>query len=176
VSGQVPSASQRAQRRRARELALQGIYQWLLSGTSAHSAEDYLHELTMSLTVESGEDEPITLNPTHREMFASLLRGTVAEAGSLEADFAPFLDRPVAELSPVERAVLLLATQELRNSPQVPYRVVINEAIELTKSFGGTEGHRFVNGVLDKLAPRLRPVEVEADSPRNKDKGAPKGS
>lgn len=173
MSGQVPSVSQRAQRRRARELALQGIYQWLLSGASVRSAEEYLQELTMALTVEAGEDEPITLDPVHREMFANLLRGTVAEADSLEADFAPFLDRPVPELSPVERAVLLLATQELRHSPQVPYRVIINEAIELTKSFGGTEGHRFVNGVLDKLAPRLRPVEVEADGLRNK--GVPKG-
>lgn len=162
MSGQIPSASQRAQRRRARELALQGIYQWLLAGTSARSAEDFLHELTATLTAEAGEDEPITLDPAHREMFATLLRGALDQAESLQADFAPFLDRPVDELSPVERAVLLLASQELRHSPQVPYRVVINEAIELTKSFGGAEGHRFVNGVLDKLAPRLRPLEVEA--------------
>ena len=173
MSGQVPSASQRAQRRRARELAVQGIYQWLLAGTSDRSAEDFLHELTATLTAEAGEDEPITLDPAHREMFTSLLRGTLAQAEEIQADFAPFLDRPVEELSPVERAILLLATQELRSSPQVPYRVVINEAIELTKSFGGAEGHRFVNGVLDKLAPKLRPVEVEAAGPRGK--GAVKG-
>ena len=169
----IPSASSRAQRRRARELALQGIYQWLVSGDSGRSAEDFLHDLTATLAAEPGEDEPITLNPAHREMFASLLRGTLAEAEALQAEFAPFLDRPVAELSPVERAVLLLATRELRASPEVPYRVVINEAIELTKSFGGTEGHRFVNGVLDKLAPRLRPLEVAADGPRGRStKGA----
>lgn len=162
MSAGVPAGSQRAQRRRAREAALQGIYQWLLSGASARSAEDFLHDLAATLAAEAGDDEPITLDPAHREMFVGLLRGTLAQAEALEADFAPFLDRPVAELSPVERAVLLLATYELRHSPQVPYRVVINEAIELTKSFGGSEGHRFVNGVLDKLAPRLRPVEVEA--------------
>jgi transcription antitermination protein NusB len=147
--------SQKSARRRAREFALQGIYQWLLADHSVAAIEESLAEVA-------------GFEKADREMFLALLRGTLAQAEALEADFAPFLDRPVAELSPVERAVLLLATQELRASPQVPYRVVINEAIELTKSFGGAEGHRFVNGVLDKLAPRLRPLEVAADGPRGK--------
>lgn len=141
--------SQKSPRRRAREFALQGVYQWLLSGNALSAIETSLAEVA-------------GFEKADREMFLALLRGTLAQAETLQADFAPFLDRPVQELSPVERAVLLLATQELRHSPQVPYRVVINEAIELTKSFGGAEGHRFVNGVLDKLAPRLRPVEVDA--------------
>lgn len=141
--------SQKSPRRRAREFALQGVYQWLLSGNALFAIETSLAEVA-------------GFEKADREMFLTLLRGTLAQAETLQADFAPFLDRPVQELSPVERAVLLLATQELRHSPQVPYRVVINEAIELTKSFGGAEGHRFVNGVLDKLAPQLRPVEVEA--------------
>lgn len=141
--------SQKSPRRRAREFALQGVYQWLLSGNALSAIETSLAEVA-------------GFEKADREMFLALLRGTLAQAETLQADFAPFLDRPVQELSPVERAVLLLATQELRHCPQVPYRVVINEAIELTKSFGGAEGHRFVNGVLDKLAPRLRPVEVDA--------------
>jgi transcription antitermination protein NusB len=147
--------SQKSPRRRAREFALQGVYQWLLADHSVAAIEGSLAEVA-------------GFEKADREMFLALLRGTLAQAETLQADFAPFLDRPVAELSPVERAVLLLATQELRSSPQVPYRVVINEAIELTKSFGGAEGHRFVNGVLDKLAPQLRPLEVAADGPKGK--------
>ena len=73
------------------------------------------------------------------------------------------IDRPLEELSPVEHAILLLGAFELSNHIEIPYRVVINEAVELTKSFGGIDGHKFVNGVLDKLAAKLRPVEVEAD-------------
>ena len=76
--------------------------------------------------------------------------------------FEPLLSRPVAELSPVEHAILLLGTHELRHNIDTPYRVVINEAIELAKGYGGTDGHKFINGVLDKLAARLRPVEVDA--------------
>jgi transcription antitermination protein NusB len=147
--------SQKSPRRRAREFALQGIYQWLLSGNAVAAIEASLAEVA-------------GFEKADREMFVALLRGTLGQAETLQADFSPFLDRPVHELSPVERAVLLLATHELRHSPQVPYRVVINEAIELTKSFGGTEGHRFVNGVLDKLAPQLRPLEVEAAGPKGK--------
>jgi N utilization substance protein B len=153
-------SSPKSARRRAREFALQGIYQWLLADHAVAAIEASLAEVP-------------GFEKADREMFVALLRGTLAHAEGLQADFAPFLDRPVAELSPVERAVLLLSTFELRHSPQVPYRVVINEAIELTKSFGGAEGHRFVNGVLDKLAPRLRPIEVEAGGPKGK--GAAQG-
>jgi N utilization substance protein B len=90
------------------------------------------------------------------------LRGAAERAESLEAAITPFLDRPIGELSPIERAILLLGAYELAERLETPYRVVINEAIELTKSFGGTDGHRYINGVLDKLAPQLRAAEVEA--------------
>jgi N utilization substance protein B len=84
----------------------------------------------------------------------------ISSADSLRAEFAPFIDRPVAELSPIEHALLLIGSYELKHRPDVPYRVVINEAVELAKSFGGTDGFRYVNGVLDKVAARLRPGEA----------------
>lgn len=141
--------SGKAARRRAREFALQGVYQWLLSGNSISMIEDHVEQV-------SGFDK------ADREFFVSLLRGTINNAGTLEQDFAPFIHRAIHELSPVERAVLLLATHELRNHIETPYRVIINEAIELAKGYGGTDGHRFVNGVLDKVAAGVRSIEVEA--------------
>lgn len=137
-------------RRRARELALQGVYQWLLSGNSM---------LTVQKHVESETED---LDKVDRELFISLLRGTLENVESLQASFSPLISRPVNELSPIEHAILLLGTHELRNNLETPYRVVINEAIELAKGFGGTDGHRFVNGVLDKLAANVRAEEVEA--------------
>lgn len=137
-------------RRRARELALQGVYQWLLSGNSISTVEAHI------------EAESEGFDKVDREFFVGLLRSTLNNVDSLQAEFAPFIHRTVEELSPVERAVLLLATHELKHSIETPYRVVINEAIELAKGYGGTDGHRFVNGVLDKLAAQLRAVEVQA--------------
>lgn len=141
--------SGKAARRRAREFALQGIYQWLLSGNPLPAIEEHIEQAT-------GFDK------ADREFFVGLMRGTVGQVEDLQAEFAPFIRREVRELSPVERAILLLATFELKHHSEIPYRVVINEAIELAKSYGGTDGHRFVNGVLDKLATHLRAVEVEA--------------
>lgn len=141
--------SGKAARRRAREFALQGIYQWLLSGNSLPVIEDHVAQVT-------GFDR------ADRELFISLLRGTLNNVESLQAEFEPFIHRPVHELSPVERAILLLGTHELKNGLDTPYRVIINEAIELAKGYGGTEGHRFVNGVLDKLAAKLRATEIAA--------------
>ncbi|HRQ55826.1 MAG TPA: transcription antitermination factor NusB [Azoarcus taiwanensis] len=141
--------SGKAARRRAREFALQGIYQWLLSGNSVPVIEEHIEQAT-------GFDK------ADREFFVGLMRGAVDQIDELQAEFAPFIHREVHELSPVERAILLLATFELKHHIEIPYRVVINEAIELAKSYGGTDGHRFVNGVLDKLAAHLRAIEVEA--------------
>ena len=141
--------SGKAARRRAREFALQGIYQWLLSGNSVPVIEEHIEQAT-------GFDK------ADRELFVGLMRGAVDQIDELQAEFAPFIHREVHELSPVERAILLLATFELKHHIEIPYRVVINEAIELAKSYGGTDGHRFVNGVLDKLAAHLRSIEVEA--------------
>lgn len=141
--------SGKAARRRAREFALQGIYQWLLSGNPVASIEGHMAQVT-------GFDK------ADRELFVGLLRGTIHNVEALQSEFAPFIHREVHELSPVERAILLLGTFELKHSLETPYRVIINEAIELAKGYGGTDGHRFVNGVLDKLAAHLRAPEVEA--------------
>lgn len=145
-----PPSSSKMARRRARELALQGVYQWLLSGNSMTSVQRHL------------EAETENLDKVDHELFISLLRGTLDNVEALQATFSPLIHRPVNELSPVEHAILLLGAHELRHNLETPYRVIINEAIELAKGYGGTEGHRFVNGVLDKLAANLRPEEVAA--------------
>ena len=130
-------------RRRARELALQGLYQWQLSGADAGTIAGQLAE-------REGYDK------VDAEYFRLLLEGAIADAAGLERAIAPLLDREFARLSPVERGILMLAGYELRHRPEVPYRAVINEAIELAKSYGGTGGHKYVNGVLDKLAAQCR--------------------
>ena len=136
-------------RHKARELALQGLYQWLL-------AEEHADEIRLHLAEFKGYDK------ADQKYLERLLNGVIADAAELETAFSPLLDRPVGELSPVERGVLLIGTYELAHVPDVPYRVVINEAVELAKSFGGTDGHKYVNGVLDKLAASLRGAEVKA--------------
>ena len=142
----------RSPRHRAREFALQGLYQWLLSGNTMATVQRHL------------ESESESLDKTDRELFVSLLRGAIGSADELRGCFEPLLSRPVVELSPIEHAILLLGTHELRHNLDTPYREVINEAIELAKGYGGTDGHKFVNGVLDKLAARLRADEVEANA------------
>jgi transcription antitermination protein NusB len=134
-------------RRRSRELALQGLYAWQLSKEPADGLRSQLAD---------AED----FDKADAAYFDRLLRGTIEHAAEMEREIAPLLDRPLGQLSPVERAILLLAAFELRNSPDVPYRVVINEAVELAKSFGGTDGHKYVNGVLDRVAKVLRPSEA----------------
>ena len=129
-------------RRRARELALQGLYQWRIGGNDEAAIEAHLADV-------EGFDK------ADREFFVGLLRGVLAQQAELQEQLQAFLDRPFAELSPIEASILLAGAFELANYQQTPYRVIINEAIELTKGFGG-------NGVLDKLAFKLRPVEVEA--------------
>ncbi len=136
-------------RHRARELAMQGIYEWRLSGKSA-------------ALIEKATIAEKSLGRYDIEFFGKLLRGAVAHYEALEGQLAPNLDRKLEELSPVEYSVLLLAAYELCHHPEVPYRVVINEAVELTKTFGGSDGHKFVNGVLDKLAAQVRAAEVAA--------------
>jgi N utilization substance protein B len=136
-------------RHRARELAVQGIYEWRLSGKSAAQIE------------KATRDEK-SLGRYDTEFFGQLLRGAIAQQETLSAQIEPHLDRPMNELSPVEFAVVLLGAYELAQHPEVPYRVVINEAVELAKTFGGSDGHKFVNGVLDKLAAQVRSAEVKA--------------
>lgn len=135
-------------RRKAREFAVQGLYQWQLTGGDAATILSQLRE----------EKEFPKIDEEH---LAVLLRGVTGQAQELDALVAPYLDRPVGELSPVEHAILLLAAYEMKHHPEIPYRVVINEAVELAKTYGGTDGHKFVNGVLDKLAAQVRAVEVK---------------
>ena len=148
--GEVVPEPKKSPRRLAREVAMQGLYQWRMSGNSVEMIEDNLEQDSEAW---ARADKP---------MARMLLRSAATQADALEARYLPYLDRPIGELSPIERAILLLAAYELAERIETPYRVVINEAIELAKSFGGTDGHRFVNGVLDKLAPQLRAAEVEA--------------
>jgi N utilization substance protein B len=136
-------------RHRSRELAMQGIYEWRLSGKSAS-------------LIEKGTTAEKSLGRYDVEFFGQLLRGAIAHHEALAELIAPHLDRKINELSPVEYSVLLLGAYELVHHPEVPYRVVINEAVELAKTFGGSDGHKFVNGVLDKLAAKVRATEVAA--------------
>lgn len=138
----------KSSRRRSREFALQGLYQWQLAGTDPETIAQQL-----------GDAEGF--NKIDGEYFQLLLQGAVAGAMEMEQRIAPLLDRAYKSLSPVERGILLLAGFEFEKCPEVPYRVVINEAIELAKSFGGTDGHKYVNGVLDKMAAQLRAPEVQ---------------
>ena len=136
-------------RRRSRELATQGLYQWLLSGSPAG-------EIDAQLRGAQGYDK------ADHEHLDAILHGVIRDAEALSTDLAPCLDRPIDQLSPVERAVLLVAAYELKNHVDIPYRVVINEAVELAKTFGGADGYKYVNGVLDKLSAKLRVDETQA--------------
>jgi N utilization substance protein B len=133
----------RSARRRAREFALQGLYGWLLSGSDTASIAGQLKGLP-----EYGRADEVYL--------LELIQGTTRSADALRAMFAGDIDRPLADVSPIEHSILLIATYELAHHPEIPHRVVINEAVELAKDFGGSEGFRYVNGVLDKLAARVR--------------------
>ncbi len=153
MSTETPVARKRAApksaRRRSRELALQGLYEWLVSGAEAAVVDAHMHE-------QDGFDK------CDREHFDALLHGCIAEAADIDAALSRHVDRKTSQLSPVEHAVLMIGVYELRHCIDIPYRVAINEAVELAKSFGGTDGHKYVNGVLDKTAFDLRPVEVNA--------------
>jgi transcription antitermination protein NusB len=144
--GAVKNGQYKSPRHRARELAMQGVYQWRVSGSDASDIEKHMQ----------GEKN---LGRYDKAMYSKLLRGVITQHESLEILLAPYLDRALDELSTVEFAVLLLAAFELSQQLDVPYKVVINEAVELAKTFGGTDGHKYVNGVLDKLAPKVRAVE-----------------
>ncbi|MEM5382247.1 transcription antitermination factor NusB [Paraburkholderia phymatum] len=136
-------------RRRSRELATQGLYQWLLSGSPAG-------EIDAQLRGAQGFDK------ADHEHLDAILHGVIRDSEALTTDLTPCLDRPIDQLSPVERAVLLVAAYELKNQVDIPYRVVINEAVELAKTFGGADGYKYVNGVLDKLSAKLRVAETQA--------------
>lgn len=142
-----PKRQPRGSRRGSRELVLQALYQWLLNRDDVGT-----------LAAQAAEKEEF--KRADADYFRKLLQGVVEHAVQLEAALAPFLDRPLEQLSPIERALLLIAAHELTAAPDVPYRVAINEAVELAKSYGGTDGYKYVNGVLDKLAAQVRPAEA----------------
>jgi len=136
-------------RRRAREAALQGLYEWLIGGADAGVIDAHMRE-------QEGFDKS---DAAH---FDALLHGCINEAAEIDAQLARHVDRKTTQLSPVEHGVLMIGAYELRHCLDIPYKVAINEAVELAKSFGGTDGHKYVNGVLDKAAAELRPAEVRA--------------
>lgn len=132
-----------AARRKARRLAIQAIYSWQLSQNS----------------ISDIEAEFLTDNDVSKvdvEYFQDLIRGVAAQANSLDSSLTPFTDRPFADLDQIERSILRVSAYELKHRVDVPYKVVMNEAIELAKAFGADDSHRFVNGVLDKAVDSLR--------------------
>ncbi|WP_088280951.1 transcription antitermination factor NusB [Ideonella sp. A 288] len=142
-------ARPKSPRRRSREIALQGLYEWLVGRGEAGVVDAHMRE-------QEGFDK------CDRAHFDALLHGCIAEASAIDATLTRHVDRRTTDLSPVEHGVLMIGTYELTHCLDIPYRVVINEAVELAKSFGGTDGHKYVNGVLDKAAGDLRPEEVAA--------------
>ena len=130
-------------RRQAREVALQALYAWELS------RGDALEQMKALEGYESAD----------QKLAERIVRGVSEGSAALRVLIAPHLDRAFERLSPVERAILYIGSYELSSQPKTPFKVVLNEAVELGKSFGGTEGHRFVNGVLEKIAKALRPEE-----------------
>jgi transcription antitermination protein NusB len=135
-------------RKKARRYAVQGIYQWHLSGNTINEIELQFLETINQAKVD------ITY-------FREVLVNTLNSVKQLDEVLEPFMDREFIEINPVELAVLRLAAYELQERMDIPYKVVINEALELSKTFGAAEGHKFVNGVLDKLARKLRPLEAK---------------
>ena len=146
-------ASAKPARSRAREFALQALYQHLVGGNDAAAIDAFTRDLSGFHKADSAH-------------YDALLHGCIREAAELDALMLPLLDRKMAEISPIEHAVMWIGAYEFQHAPEVPWRVVLNECIELTKEFGGTDGHKYVNAVLNGLAPRLRGAEVEADRSR----------
>ncbi len=136
-------------KRRARKLALQALYQWLMSGSD-------LAEIDAQFCVAND------MSKVNNEYFRRLLHGVPAQLALVEAAFTPFLDRPIQSLNPIELTVLRLSSFELMNCPEIPYRVVLDEGISLAKEFGSQDGHRYVNGVLNNLAMQIRTVEINS--------------
>jgi N utilization substance protein B len=142
-------AADKSARTRAREFALQALYQHMVGRNEASDIDVFTRDLAGFHKADS----------VH---YDALLHGCVEQSAALDALITPMLDRPMVEVSPIERGVLWIGAYELQHCQDVPWRVVINECIELAKSFGGTDGHKYVNGVMHKLAEKLRPAEVAA--------------
>ena len=141
-------------RRRAREYALQGIYQWLMMTKSGGLPTTHL------ISKQLGED-PAFIKAQY-ELFESVFEGVCQHVEQLQSEIVEFLDRPIEELSPIELGCMMIGAYELKYDLATPYKVAINEAVELTKTFGGTDGHKYVNGVLDQIAQKVRSQEIAA--------------
>ncbi len=140
-----------AERRKARHYGMQALYQWTMAGAALTDIEaEFRSEYDFS--------------HVDLEYFQALLHGIPSQVDELEAVFEPLLDRKLTELDPIERTLLRMGTYELRERLDVPYKVVINEAVALAKKFGATDSHKYINGVLDKAARELREAEVAAAS------------
>ncbi len=137
-------------RSRSREFALQALYQHLVGRNETSAIDTFTRDLAGFSKADAAH-------------YDALLHGCVAQANELDRLITPLLDRKLTELSPIEHAVMWIGAYELQHCLDVPWRVVLNECIELAKSFGGTDGHKYVNGVLNGLAPTLRAPEVAAD-------------
>jgi transcription antitermination protein NusB len=148
-------ASAKSARSRAREFALQALYQHLVGRNDAQAIDHFTRDLAGFHKADS----------VH---YDALLHGCIEQAEALDALIVPLLDRKLTEISPIEHAVMWIGVYEFQNAADVPWRVVINECIELAKEFGGTDGHKYVNAVLNGLAPKLRTAEVEADKAAGK--------
>jgi len=148
-------ASAKPARSRAREFALQALYQYLVGRNDAAAIDAFTRDLAGFHKADS----------VH---YDALLHGCVKDSEQLDALILPLLDRKLEEISPIERGVMWIGTWELMHAPDVPWRVILNECIELAKEFGGTDGHKYVNAVLNGLAPKLRATEVEADKKAGK--------
>lgn len=146
----VRKAASKSDRSRARGFALQGLYQFLVGKNPADDIDAFTRDL-------------LGFNKADSAHFDALLHGCIEQAEQLNALIEPHLDRPWLEISPIEHGVMWIGAYEFKHCPDVPWRVVLNECIELAKEFGGTDGHKYVNGVLNGLAPQLRSVEVQAD-------------
>ena len=149
----VKKAADKSARTRAREFALQALYQHLVGGNEADAIDAFTRDL-------------VGFHKADAVHFDALLHGCIEGAVALDADILPLLDRKMNEISPVEHAVLWIGAYEFQHCPDVPWRVILNECIELAKAFGGTDGHKWVNGVLNQLAPSLRSAEVAGDRNR----------
>ena len=159
-AGDMRRASARAARSRSRSFAVQALYQVLVGRNPAEDVDAFTREL-------SGFNKADTVH------FDALLHGCAAQAVELDALILPLLDRKMAEISPIEHAVLWIGCYEMQHCLDIPWRVVINECIELAKEFGGTDGHKYVNAVLNGVAPQLRALEVQADNAAKANKAAP---
>lgn len=149
-------------KRQARQLSLQALYQWQLSGNSIQEVEFNLRSSLPDENLAANEDPAKLLRKADIEYFLKIIQGVNQHTSELENAFSQFLDRPVVEIDPIELAILRLASYELSHCIETPYRVVINEAVELAKIYGATASHKYINGVLDQLAQQARAAEIAA--------------